>query len=185
MNIFVLSIMIAEALVMLFQLRSLLQSSSADYYHPFTQSIIKLTNPILKIVKIRTVYLWGIFINGFIISLVFSIIFWVILLAILSGFSNFADLLIQSLIIGTLMTIKSFGYLLIILLLIQAITSWLPSTRSISYLFSQITYPIVAPVQKIIPPIGMIDISLMIVLLGLFAINRLMYSLIPQFWLII
>ena len=79
----------------------------------------------------------------------------------------------------TIITVKTFGYLIIILLLAQALTSWLPSTRQWSIFFSQITYPIVAPVQKIIPPIGMIDISLMIVMLGLFALDSLFARLIP------
>jgi YggT family protein len=52
-------------------------------------------------------------------------------------------------------------------------------------MFGQLTYPIVAPVQKIIPPIGMIDISLMIVMIAIFALNRLAYSIFGLYWAIL
>ena len=79
-----------------------------------------------------------------------------------------------------LMLLKTTGYLIIFLLLAQALTSWLPATRGWSFLFAQINAPIVAPVQRIIPPIGMIDISLMIVLIAIYALNSLMYAVLRQ-----
>ncbi|MDD6317770.1 MAG: YggT family protein, partial [Succinatimonas hippei] len=82
------------------------------------------------------------------------------------------------------MFIKSFGYLFLALLLVEAITSWLPSTRSVSYLCAQITSPLVGPIQKIIPPIGMIDISLMLIMIALFALNTLMVKLFGPLWLV-
>ena len=36
-------IMLAEAFVILFELRALMQSSNIDYYHPVTQAVVKLT----------------------------------------------------------------------------------------------------------------------------------------------
>ena len=75
--------------------------------------------------------------------------------------------------------------LIFFLLIVQALTSWLHSTRSISILMYQITYPIVAPVQKVIPPIGMIDISLMIIIFVLYAVNGLCYKLFGVYWGII
>ena len=68
------------------------------------------------------------------------------------------------------------------LLFAQALLSWLPSTRGWSFYFSQITSFITAPVQRIIPPIGMIDISLMIVLIALFALNRLFANIFGIMW---
>ena len=53
-----------------------------------------------------------------------------------------------------------------------------------SYLCAQITSPLVAPIQKIIPPIGMIDISLMLIMIALFALNGLMARMLGALWLI-
>ena len=87
--------------------------------------------------------------------------------------------------IAVLMTVKAFGYLVLCLLLVQALTSWLPATRGLSFTLGQLTYPLVSPVQKIIPPIGMIDISLMIIMIAIFALNRLGYSWFGMLWAVI
>ena len=165
-----------QAVIMIFQLRSLLQSSNVDYYHPMTQSIIKLTDKSLKILPKRNIYLGPISMDGFIFSLVFCALSWIVLFFIF-GFSM-RDMVM----LGLTMYIKSLGYLIIALLLAQALTSWLPSTRALSFYFGQITAIITAPVQKIIPPIGMIDISLMVVLIAIFTLNRLCASIFGLYW---
>ncbi len=172
-------ILIAEALVMLFQLRFLMQSSSADYYHPFTQAVLKLTNPIIRIPPIQTLHLGAYYVGGMLVAWIISLAAWQII-SLLTGLT-----LTDSLILGLIMPIKVFGYLLFFLLIVQALTSWLPSTRSLSLLMYQITYPIVAPVQKVIPPIGMIDISLMIIIFVLYAINGLCYKFFGLYWRVI
>lgn len=172
-------IIVIEAFVMLFELRFLLQSSSADYYHPFTQAILKLTNPVINIPFIRGMHLRNYYVGGLAIAFIISLGFWIIFGSTIGTPINF------NLLIGILMPFKVFGYLLFMLLIIQALTSWLPSTRNISFLMYQITAPITAPVQRIIPPIGMIDISLMIIILVLYAINSLCYKLFGILWAII
>lgn len=162
----------ATAVVMLFQFRALLQSSSADYYHPITQSVTKLTNPLVNIPVWRNVRIGNFFMAGIIVSLLLSVVIWLV-----------SALLLVKMPLGfaicgaVILCVKSFGYLLIVLLLVQALCSWLPATRSLSYLLGQATSPITAPVQRIIPPIGMIDISLMVVLLALYALNALIYKI--------
>jgi YggT family protein len=73
--------------------------------------------------------------------------------------------------IGWLLQI--FGYLIFA----RAMTSWFPSARHhpIIQLLYQITDPVMIPASKLIPRIGMIDLSHMIVLLTLFYVsNKLM-----------
>lgn len=165
-------LLLGSALVMLFELRSLMQSSDAEYYHPFTQAVIKLTNPLVNLPLWRNVRVGSFFLHGFIVAALISVVIWVLL-----GVLAFNLPLLYIPLAAFLMLLKTFGYLLIALLLAQALTSWLPATRGWSYLFAQITAPITAPVQRIIPPIGMIDISLMVVLIALYALNSLMYGL--------
>ena len=169
----------AEALVMLFELRFLLQSASADYYHPFTQAVLKLTNPLVNLPALRSLHIKSWYIGGAVVGFIISFAFWLIL-------GTYINLPLQfSLTVGALMPFKVFGYLLFMLLIIQALTSWLPSTRSLSCLMYQITAPITAPVQRIIPPIGMIDISLMVIILVLYAVNSLCYRVFGIFWAVI
>ncbi len=164
---------------MLFELRFLLQSSSADYYHPFTQAVLRLTNPLINLPVVRSLHIKNYYIGGLAIAFIISFAFWIAIGLYLNLWASFY------LLVAILMPIKVFGYLLFMLLIVQARTSWLPSTRSISYLMYQITAPIVAPVQRIIPPIGMIDISLMIILIVLYAINGLFYNIFTLSWIII
>lgn len=166
----------AQAVIMLFMLRSMMQSSGADYYNPATQAVIKLTEPIIKLLP-KTKLQFGSFnIAGFVLALLFTAVFWTIFcLFFLISWKECVTL-------ALIMYIKSFGYLIMFLLFAQALLSWLPSTRGWSYYFSQITSFITAPVQKIIPPIGMIDISLMIVLIALFALNRIFAKIFGIMW---
>ena len=172
-------IMLAEAFVILFELRALMQSSNIDYYHPVTQAVVKLTEPVIKFLPFRNYNIKGFYLCGiavaFVIALAFSAVF----------FTYFGHMFAPCLILtfALCMTLKSFGYLILFLLLAQALTSWLPSTRQWSYMCGLLTYPIVRPVQKIIPPIGMIDISLMIVMLAIFALNSLFLRIFGAVWM--
>ena len=69
--------------------------------------------------------------------------------------------------IGWLLQI--FGYLVVA----RALSSWFPDARRhpIVQLLFQITDPIMIPASRLIPRIGMIDLSPMIVILLLFSIS--------------
>ncbi len=58
------------------------------------------------------------------------------------------------------------------LLIARALTSWFPDLRrhQIVQLLYDITDPIVEPLRKLIPPIGAIDLSVMISVFVLFAL---------------
>ena len=69
------------------------------------------------------------------------------------------------------------GYLLQIfayLVIARALTTWFPNARyhPIVQLLYQITDPVMIPLSRLVPRIGMIDLSPMILVLGLFFISR-------------
>lgn len=71
------------------------------------------------------------------------------------------------------------GFLLYVmgwLIIARALLSWFPNARGnpIVQLVHDITDPIMIPLQKVIPRIGMIDISPMVAVLVLFAISRML-----------
>lgn len=170
-NVFWIIIYFVTALVMLFQLRSLLQSSGANYYNPLSQSVVKLTNPLVNMPWWSQLRCGSFHLAGFAVALVIALVVWVLI-----GFIILQIPFFYSLLGGLFLFIKSLGYLIIGLLLAQALCSWLPSTREWSFFFGQITAPVTMPVQRIIPPIGMIDISLMLILLGIYLLNGLVYK---------
>lgn len=66
-------------------------------------------------------------------------------------------------------TIDIFFNLVLLLLLVRIILSWLPQFRyhQIAQIVFGITEPILSPFQRIIPPMGMIDISPMVAIIAL------------------
>ena len=66
------------------------------------------------------------------------------------------------------------GYLLVV----RALLSWFPNARGnqIVEIIYQITDPIILPLRRIIPPLGMIDISVMIAVLFLLLVGRYLTS---------
>lgn len=162
-NVFWITIYLTTAVVMLFQLRTLLQSGNANYYHPLAQGVVKLTNPLVNIRWWNRLRLGSLHLAGFAVALVIALVVWLFV-----GFIFLQIPLVYSLLGGVFLFIKSLGYLIIGLLLAQALCSWLPATREWSFFFGQITTPVTAPVQRVVPPIGMIDISLMLILIGIY-----------------
>ena len=53
MHILQIILMIVQAVMMLFMLRALMQSANSFYYHPFTQAVIKLTDPVLNLLPFK------------------------------------------------------------------------------------------------------------------------------------
>lgn len=160
--------------VQLFQLylfilmmRFALHLARADFYNPLVQGIIKATDwlvaPLQKILRP------GRHIDP--ATLVAAVIFSAVTSAILTkvlpvSLTNVAALLCAG-VIGTAYTLLRLYMLAIIAL---AIMSWIAPrpTHPAPLLIAQITRPILAPLQRLIPPLGgMIDISPLIVIIGI------------------
>lgn len=65
--------------------------------------------------------------------------------------------------------LEALGFLLVA----RALMSWFPNLRQyqIVQLLFDITDPILEPIRKVIPPIGMIDLSVMITVFALFMLS--------------
>lgn len=63
-----------------------------------------------------------------------------------------------------------FLYLLIVAMVVRALLSWFPiSPRNPFVQFvSRITDPLIQPVRRVVPPLGMLDLSSMIVIVVLY-----------------
>jgi YggT family protein len=64
----------------------------------------------------------------------------------------------------------------------RAVLSWIPPTSSsgglatINRLLMDLTEPVLAPLRRIIPPVGMFDLSFMVAFFGLFILRSLIYA---------
>ncbi len=77
-------------------------------------------------------------------------------------------------------TIEMFFNIVFLLILVRILLSFLPQFRSnqIAEMVFGITEPILGPFQRLIPPIGMIDISPMVALIVLSIVEQVLLSLI-------
>jgi len=79
-------------------------------------------------------------------------------------------------------TVDIFFNLVLLLILARIILSWLPQFRDhqIAQIVFGITEPILGPFQRIIPPMGMIDISPMVAIIALSILQYILKFLIAS-----
>lgn len=153
-------------------LRFLLQLVRADFYNPICQFLVKITNPV--VIPLRRVLpgYGGIDTASLVLALVLQLLGLVSLMAI-NGIAlpNPGLLLLWSFlgVIGLLINIYFFALLAMIIL------SWVApgSNHPAIYLLYQITEPVMAPFRKLLPPMGGMDFSpiLMFILINVIQIG--------------
>ncbi len=153
-------------------LRFLLQLVRADFYNPISQFLVKATNPPLKVLRRLIPGLGGIDLASLVLAwLLKSIEILLIILVSGSAVNLLAPLLwaIPEL-IELVINIFFFG------ILIQVILSWVSpgSYNPASALLYSLTAPIMRPAQRILPPMGGLDLSPMLVLIGLVLLKMLL-----------
>lgn len=153
-------------------LRFLLQWVRADFYNPISQFLVKITTPPLKVFRRFIPGVGG-------IDLAAIILAWGL---------KYIELLLIVLISGT--TVSLFGPLLwaipdlmelvinifLFAVLIQVILSWInPGTYNpASALIHSLTEPVMRPARNILPPISGLDLSPMLVMIGLVLLKMLL-----------
>ncbi|WOX07182.1 YggT family protein [Microbulbifer pacificus] len=154
-------------------LRFMLQLARADFYNPISQGIVKVTNPLLRPLRKIVPGFFGIDMASVVLALLVG---WVMIMGagILAGAGllNPLSALLWSL-IGCLMTLIA---ILFVGMLISIVVSWVAphSSNPALMLLRQLLEPVYAPVRKIIPPLGVIDISPIFVFILLTVADKLL-----------
>lgn len=150
----------------LLMLRFLLQASRADYYNPISQSIVKITQPAVGPFQgfLRPVGPFDLatLASAFLIKAV-SII------AILQ-IAGFGMPPIGGVAIGAVAALaNAILKIYFFALIAMIILSWVAPQASHpgALLIMQLVEPIMAPVRKVIPPLGMIDLSPIVVFIAI------------------
>ncbi len=139
-------------------LRFLLQLVRADFYNPICQFLVKLTNPlVLPMRKVMPAF-GGIDTASLLLAVLLQLLGIVAILVLNGmGIAPIPLLLVWSGlgVIGLLVNIYFFALLAMIIL------SWVApgSQHPAIYLLYQITEPIMAPLRKLLPPMGGLDFS--------------------------
>lgn len=152
-------------------LRFLLQLFRADYYNPISKVVVRLTNPLL--IPLRKVIpgFFGIDFAGIVLALLIqALIIQVILLLVGFGFINPLVLLSWAFVgvIALVITLYYWGILIVI------IASWVApfSSHPALTLLREVIEPVMAPFRKIIPAIGGLDLSPMVLIMVLHVLKN-------------
>ena len=169
---------IFDALLMLLVLRFWMQAVRADFYNPLSQFIVKVTNPL--VIPLRRVIpgFGGIDLSTIILAFAIASLKFIIIPLLNGGPIE----ILTSLYLGLIYLIKQSGVLLIILMLVMALMSWVvQGYNPTQAIFHQLTEPFLAPIRRIVPSIGGLDLSVLIAFLLLNIINILLSGWIP-YW---
>ena len=139
-------------------MRFVLQLVRADFYNPISQFFVKITDPLLKPLRRMIPGYGGIDIASIVLALLVQIVgIYLILLILGVGIPNPLQPFLWSIVgfASLLLNIAFFAMIVMIIL------SWVaPNSRNPAVdMLRQITDPILRPVQKLIPPIGGLDLS--------------------------
>ena len=154
--------------VFAFLLRVILQVVRADFRTAIAQAIVRVTNPLVLPLR-RVIPPIGKFDVASLVALLLVQFAAAAILLSLSGFPLEPAGLVRVALIELLRNVLQF-YLVAII--IYVILSWVaPGTYSpAGALLASICEPLLAPVRRVIPPIGGLDLSALFVLIGLQAL---------------
>ena len=167
--------------ILAYVLRLILQWARADFYNPFSQFIVRATNP-LVIPGRRILPAIGRLDTATLVAIFLLELGAILILRWLDA--GMLGLPPKYVALWTLMrTAVAFINLFFFAILIRVLLSWVsPGTHSpVTAIIWSITEPVMAPVRRLIPPMGGFDFSPILILVGLQAL-RMLISL-PAFLL--
>ncbi|WP_172148716.1 MULTISPECIES: YggT family protein [Pseudomonas] len=153
-------------------LRFILQLVRADFYNPLSQFIVRATHPLLKPLRKVIPSLAGLDLASLVLAILVQLVLMALVLLLMGyGLDNPLQLLIWSIIGVTALFIKVFFFALII----SVILSWVAqgSHNPAAELINQICEPLLAPIRRILPSLGGLDLSPIVAFLILNLIDML------------
>lgn len=157
---------IFDLYMMIILMRFLLQLFRADFYNPLSQFVVRATNPVLKPLRQIIPSFGGIDISSLIFAYLVGLLKFVLLFAALAAtIPTFTQLILISL----ADLLNQAVNLLFWMILLRALMSWInPGLNNpIMAVIYQLTEPLMAPIRRILPPMGGLDLSPLFLLLGL------------------
>lgn len=161
-------------------LRFLLHLSKADYFNPITQGVVKATNPLVLPLQGLLKPRGRIDFASLIIAIAVKAI-GITLAVYLSGHLGAAD--VASVLIGGVAgVLKTILDLYFFVLVISIVLSWVApqANHPGALLVAQLSEPLMAPVRKIIPSLGGLDLSPIFVFLGINLASSILVGMLAQ-----
>jgi YggT family protein len=163
--------------IMIVLLRIWLQVARADFYNPFSQFVIKATQPVVGPLRKIIPGLGG----WDLATILFAFAVACLKITVLSLTLGAAINPVVILISGLIILIQAVFKLLFWVLILRAILSWISRGHNpIEAVMIQLTEPLLAPVRRFMPNMGGLDLSLLVVLIGLQFLEVLVNDLLSK-----
>ncbi len=145
--------------------RLLLGFARANFNNPLSQFLVKITNPPLVPMRRFIPSIGKVDTSAVVLAFILTFIKVSLLFLIIRGAVMFPESILFA--VGAL--IKTVIWVYIIALILQAVISWVGSAQGnpVSPLVHSLTNPIVRPIRRFVPLIGMMDLSPLVAILGL------------------
>ena len=151
-------------------LRFLMQLSKVDYYNPISQAIVRITNPPSLPLRTLLPNIGRIDLATLILGIILQLAIICSVMKI-SGGAIFSSIYLAWAIVGISAIILDIYFFA---LLISVISSWLApySTHPALLLVNELTNPLCEPARRLIPPLGGLDFSIILVFMGITLVDE-------------
>jgi len=160
-------------------LRFLLQLARADFYNPVSQAVVKVTDPAVRVFRNFIPGYRGVDFSTLILALVVEGVCICVLILLYGGSIPGPGFVVTWSFVGVLYFIINIYYWAIIASIIMSFVMLFSGSMNphpILRLIWQLTEPVMAPVRKIIPPMGGLDFSPIFIFIAIGLIQNLLIS---------
>ncbi|MEZ5558483.1 MAG: YggT family protein [Pseudomonadales bacterium] len=157
----------------LFVARFLLQACRVDFYNPISQGVVKATDPLLKPLRLVLPGYRNLDFAAFLMAVVTEVVLIMSLTALQGGYSGGIALILAKAVLDILLLIiRIFWWSILIVI----IAGWIApgSYHPALGLLQQITEPLLAPARRLLPALGGLDFSPILVFLILGLLERML-----------
>jgi len=143
-------------------LRFLLQVAKADFYNPVSQAVIKITDPMVRVLRTVIPGYKGIDFSSLVLAFTVEAVAICVLIILYGGTIPGAGSIITWAFVGVVLFIVNIYYYAILASIIMSFVMMFSGSTNphpLLLLVWQLTEPVMAPVRKIIPSMGGLDFS--------------------------
>jgi len=157
--------------ILIVMLRFVLQIVRADFYNPMSQFIVKATNPVLRPLRRYVPGAGGIDLASVVVMIVLKYVELSVTAWVVGHSPHVAGVLMLSVAQLLSLLVNVFFFAIII----QVILSWVNpgNYNPVIALVYSLTEPLLGPARRVIPPIGGLDLSPIVVIVALKLVDLL------------
>ena len=158
-------------------LRFLLQVARADFYNPVSQAVVKLTDPMVRVFRTFIPGYKCIDFSSLVLAMVVEAVFICLLVILYGGGIPSIGFIITWAFVGIIYFIINIYYFAIIASIIMSFVMMFSGNMNphpLLRLVWQLTEPVMAPIRKVLPPMGGLDFSPIFIFIGIQLIQNLL-----------